>query len=82
LLGCEVDARRTRYLRARLRLAHLPYFKTFDQFDFGFQPSIDERVSFLRLAGVEIEGFTTAGGRKVKETCVELDRPRGPGYGD
>jgi DNA replication protein DnaC len=43
LLGCEVDARRSRYLRARLQLAHLPFLKTFDQFDFGFQPSIDER---------------------------------------
>jgi DNA replication protein DnaC len=43
LLGCEVDARRTRYLRARLQLAHLPFLKTFEQFDFGFQPSIDER---------------------------------------
>jgi DNA replication protein DnaC len=43
VFGCEVDARRTRYLRARLQLAHLPFVKTFDQFDFGFQPSIDER---------------------------------------
>jgi DNA replication protein DnaC len=43
LLGCEVDARRSRYLRARLQLAHLPFVKTFDQFDFSFQPSIDER---------------------------------------
>lgn len=43
LLGCEVDARRSRYLRARLQLAHLPFLKTFEQFDFGFQPSIDER---------------------------------------
>ena len=43
LLTFEVDARRTRYLRARLQLAHLPFVKTFDQFDFGFQPSIDER---------------------------------------
>jgi DNA replication protein DnaC len=43
LLACEVDARRSRYLRARLQLAHLPFVKTFDQFDFSFQPSIDER---------------------------------------
>ena len=43
LLACEVDARRSRYLRARLQLAHLPFMKTFDQFDFSFQPSIDER---------------------------------------
>ena len=43
LLKCEVDARRSRYLRARLQLAHLPFLKNFDQFDFNFQPSIDER---------------------------------------
>src|SRR5579863_9101433 len=43
LLSCEVDARRSRYLRARLQLSHLPFVKNFDQFDFGFQPSIDER---------------------------------------
>ena len=43
LLACEVEARRSRYLRARLQLAHLPFVKTFEQFDFGFQPSIDER---------------------------------------
>jgi DNA replication protein DnaC len=43
LLSCEVDARRARYLRARLQLAHLPFVKNFDQFDFAFQPSIDER---------------------------------------
>ena len=34
LLKSELEARRTRYLRARLQLAHLPYVKTFDQFDF------------------------------------------------
>lgn len=43
LLSCEVDARRARYLRARLQLAHLPFVKNFEQFDFAFQPSIDER---------------------------------------
>ena len=40
---CKVEARRSRYLRARLQLAHLPFVKNFDQFEFGFQPSIDER---------------------------------------
>ena len=38
-----MEARRTRYLRARLQLAHLPFVKTFEQFDFSFQPSIDEK---------------------------------------
>src|SRR5438874_9042821 len=43
LLECEVAARRERYLRTRMRLAHLPAVKTLAQFDFGFQPSIDPR---------------------------------------
>jgi len=41
VLTTESDARRQRYLKTRLQLAHLPYLKTFDQCDFGFQPSID-----------------------------------------
>lgn len=44
LLGVEVAARRERYLRTRTRLAHLPYHRTLEQFDFSFQPSIDERL--------------------------------------
>jgi len=43
VLGAEAESRRQRYLKTRLQLAHLPYVKTFAQFDFGFQPSIDER---------------------------------------
>jgi DNA replication protein DnaC len=43
VMNTEADARRQRYLKARLQLAHLPYVKTFEQFDFSFQPSIDER---------------------------------------
>jgi DNA replication protein DnaC len=43
LLRNEVEARRSRYLRARLQLAHLPFQKNFEQFDFAFQPSLDER---------------------------------------
>jgi len=39
----DIEARRQRYLKTRLQLAHLPYVKNFEQFDFGFQPSIDER---------------------------------------
>lgn len=43
LLDTELAARRERYITARTRLAHLPFHKTLDQFDFSFQPSIDER---------------------------------------
>ena len=43
VLNTEAEARRQRYLKTRLQLAHLPFVKTFEQFDFSFQPSIDER---------------------------------------
>lgn len=44
LLSVEAVARRERYLKARTRLAHLPFHRTLEQFDFSFQPSIDERL--------------------------------------
>lgn len=43
LVGAEAQAKSTRQLQARLRLANLPGEKTLSGFDFGFQPSIDER---------------------------------------
>jgi DNA replication protein DnaC len=43
LLGVEAAARRERYLTTRTRLAHLPFHRTLEQFDFAFQPSVDER---------------------------------------
>jgi DNA replication protein DnaC len=43
LLAVEVAARRDRVLGTRLRVAHLPYQKTLEAFDFAFQPSIDRR---------------------------------------
>ena len=43
LLSVEVAARRERYMSTRTRLAHLPFHRTLEQFDFSFQPSIDER---------------------------------------
>ena len=43
LLGAEVAVRRERYLSTRTEMAHLPFQRTLDQFDFAFHPSIDER---------------------------------------
>lgn len=43
LLEEEVRARHDRNLSTRIKLSHLPYRKTLEQFDFPFQPSIDER---------------------------------------
>lgn len=42
LLGAELRVRRERYLTARMRLAHLPFHKTLADFDFTYQPSLDE----------------------------------------
>jgi len=43
LLESELQARTDRNLQTRLKLAKLPYRKALESFDFGFQPSIDER---------------------------------------
>ena len=43
LLSREITVRRERYLRTRTRLAHLPFQRTLEDFDFRFQPSIDQR---------------------------------------
>ena len=58
LLGAEAAARRERYLRTRTRLAHLPFHKTLEQFDFKFQPSIDERL-VKELAALAFVAETT-----------------------
>lgn len=43
ILEEELAARHERYLKARTRLAHLPFHKTLADFDFTAQPSLDER---------------------------------------
>jgi len=43
LLQEELSAKHDRFIKMKTRMAHLPYHKTLDQFEFAFQPSIDER---------------------------------------
>jgi len=43
LLEEEMAARQERRLVAKQRLAHFPWVKTLDQFDFSFQPGLDEK---------------------------------------
>ena len=43
LLEEEMAARQERRLAVKQRLAHFPWVKMLDQFDFSFQPSIDEK---------------------------------------
>lgn len=51
LTQLEVNARFERDVQRKMRLARLPFFKTLDQFDFAFQPSVNER-QFRDLAGL------------------------------
>lgn len=44
LTQVEVTARFERDVQRKLRLARLPFFKTLDQFEFAFQPSVNERL--------------------------------------
>ena len=44
LLEEETATRLARSVEMRTKLARFPFLKTLDQFDFGFQPSIDERL--------------------------------------
>jgi DNA replication protein DnaC len=43
LLQEELVAKHERFIKVKTRLAHLPYRKTLEEFDFHFQTSIDER---------------------------------------
>jgi DNA replication protein DnaC len=43
LLETEVSARYERDVAMKIKLAHFPFLKTMEQFDFAFQPSLNER---------------------------------------
>ena len=88
LLGVEVSARRERYLTTRTRLAHLPFRRNLEEFDFSFQPSIEERqvkelatlafvaeASNLLLLGPPRSGQDAPGGGAGSE--VDRERLRG-----
>ncbi|XID96225.1 ATP-binding protein [Paenibacillaceae bacterium WGS1546] len=44
LLQEELTAKTERFIKMKTRMAHLPYRKTLQEFDFAFQPSIEERL--------------------------------------
>lgn len=58
ILDEEIVRRRDRGTHLRTQLAHFPFQKTLEQFDFGFQPALDQRkleelatLGFLQDAG-------------------------------
>lgn len=46
LLGTELEERRRRNVETKIRMAHLPYRKTLEEFDFSFQPSVDKKAIY------------------------------------
>ncbi len=43
-LGREVDAKQGKRIRMGLQIAHFPCVRTLEEFDFAFQPGVDERL--------------------------------------
>jgi len=86
LLQEEILAKNDRYIRTRTRLARLPYHKTLSQFEFSFQPSIDERRirDFATLQFIEHQenivllGPPGVGKRSSPYLCVKLPSVRMP----
>jgi DNA replication protein DnaC len=66
LLQEELAAKYERFLHTRTRLARLPFKKTLDEFDFSFQPSIDER---------RIRDLATLGFIEHQENLIFLGPP-------
>ncbi len=61
LLAEEVEARESRRLTIKQRMAHFPWVKTLDEYDFAFQPGVDEKkikelatLRFVAQAGVVV----------------------------
>lgn len=52
LLEAEAGVRYSRTVMIKTRMAHFPYQKTLDQFDFTFQPSIDNKL-IKRLSALQ-----------------------------
>jgi len=44
VLGRELDAKQSKRVRMALQIAHFPCVRTLADFDFAFQPSVDERL--------------------------------------
>ena len=76
LLGAEVAVRKERYLTTKTRMAHLPFQRTLEQFDFAFQPSIDERqvkeLANLAFVSEATNILLLAGIPQIKPTFLEI----------
>jgi DNA replication protein DnaC len=44
ILGREVDSKQSKRIQMGMQIAHFPCVRTIEAFDFGFQPSVEERL--------------------------------------
>jgi DNA replication protein DnaC len=51
ILSRELDAKQSKRVRMALQIAHFPCVRTLEDFDFSFQPSVDERLVRELAAG-------------------------------
>ena len=70
LLGAEVAARRERYLSTRTKMAHFPFQKTLDQFDFAFQPAQGQGGAQPGPEAAGLPGAQGAGGGRVRHLAL------------
>ena len=77
VLGAEWQGRRLKGVERGLRLARFPYIKTLEQFDLGFQPSIDRKL-VRELAGL---GFVERGDNLAGRSLLHGDERIVAGHG-
>ena len=76
LFRSEMDLRNERAMNACVKVANFPYIKTFEDFDFSYQPSInkDEIIDFRNLRFMEKkENILLIGTPVVGKTHLETD---------
>jgi len=81
LLAAEIEARSARDIAMKTKLAHFPAAKTLEDFDFAFQPSINERdprVGDAARDGRDDSGRTRIERRRARDWDTQ---PPGPGLG-
>ena len=79
LLDEEMAARQERRMSLRQRLAHFPWAKALDQFDFSFQPGLDrkkirELAGMKFIQGAEVTIFTGPPGVGKTHLAIALGR--------
>jgi hypothetical protein len=71
-LEAESQAKHSRNVRLKTQWAHFPYNKGLDQFDFAFQPSIDERKLHSTTINIKGESYRLKDKKKTGVIAAKL----------